>query len=138
MFSVSKVRSVIEKIIRLQDELARLVDRDLYEEFKEEVEREPERVGVLEIRDRSGSERVIIALQQGRARIVDNPDKIDHVVKMDLDTFVDLITGELDLGEAWALDLVEVEGEDSMLHLIRWVKWFRVMREALKKVIKSE
>ena len=128
---MSRVRSVIEKIVRLQDEILRRVDRVAYEELIEELSREPDRVGVLEIRSKDGVDRVAIALSGGRARIVDGAS-YDHKVSMDVDTFLDLVTGDLDLGEAWALGLVDVEGEDDTYHLVRWVKWFRVLREGLR------
>lgn len=123
------MRNLINRLLRLQD---LILERE--EELRRELEEEEGSVGYLVIqREEDGAkEEVYLKLSGMRAEIVD-PQPFRHKIEMDVDTFLDILGGEMTLGEAWARGLIDVEGEQATIHAMRWSKWFERLRRRIMR-----
>lgn len=127
MSSLDEIKEVIEGLLRLQDKiLAR--ERDwIVEEAKENVGN----VAQIEIYNVFGTYAERLKLDNGY-RIVKTTEPPKHVIRVHIDTFIDLLTGDLDFKDAYAKGLVEFKGENYHLHAIKWAKGFERIRKYLK------
>jgi len=123
------VRNLINRLLRLQD---LIIEREA--ELKKELEEEEGSVGCLVIwREEDGKkEEVYLRLTGMRAEITD-PQPFRHKIEMNVDTFLDILGGEMTLGEAWARGLIDVEGEQATIHAMRWSKWFERLRRRIMR-----
>lgn len=127
MSSLDEIKEVIEGLLRLQDKiLAR--ERDwIVEEAKENVGN----VAQIEIYNVFGTYAERLKLDNGY-RIVKTTEPPKHVIRVHIDTFIDLLTGDLDFKDAYAKGLVEFKGENYHLHAIKWAKGFERIRKYLR------
>ncbi|MHC1610720.1 MAG: hypothetical protein ACXQTW_03825 [Candidatus Methanospirareceae archaeon] len=122
---------MIKQILRLQD----LLWEEVPEELRRELEVEEGSIGVLEVYDEKGREETIFLMfDKGRVTEIP-PGSYRHKIRMDIDTFLDLIFEDRDFAEMWACGRVRVEGEDYAIHAIKWSKWFSIVRNLIKKKI---
>jgi len=123
------VRNLINRLLRLQN---LIIEREA--ELKRELEEEEGSIGCLVIwREEDGrKEEVYLQLSRMRAEIVD-PQPFRHKIEMSVDTFLDILGGEMTLGEAWARGLIDVEGEQAAVHAMRWSKWFERLKRRIMK-----
>jgi len=126
--SLDEIREVIDGLLRLQDMIISK-ERDWIEsEAKEDIGN----VAQIEIYNVFGTYRERLKLADGY-RIVKTTEKPKHVIRVHLDTFLDLLTGELDFGEAYAKGLVQFSGENYHIHAIKWAKGFERLRKYLRR-----
>lgn len=127
MSSLDEIKEVIEGLLRLQDKiLAR--ERDwIVEEAKENVGN----VAQIEIYNVFGTYAERLKLDNGY-RIVKTTEPPKHVIRVHIDTFIDLLIGDLDFKDAYAKGLVEFKGENYHLHAIKWAKGFERIRKYLR------
>lgn len=127
MSSFDEIKEVIEGLLRLQDKiLAR--ERDwIVEEAKENVGN----VAQIEIYNVFGTYAERLKLDNGY-RIVKTTEPPKHVIRVHIDTFIDLLTGDLDFKDAYAKGLVDFKGENYHLHAIKWAKGFERIRKYLR------
>lgn len=130
---MSYARRLIRQILKVQD---MLWDR-IPEELREELAKEEGSVGVLEVYDSMDTKaNDVIFLKFERGKVVEIPlSSYRHKVSMHIDAFLDLILEEGDFAQYWASGKIKIEGEDYVLHAIKWSKWFDVVRSLLKKYV---
>ena len=122
-------RRIISQLLRIQ---SNLMDDDLRSSIADDSA-----VGYLRIYcedDELGNDEIYLMLENGFVKEINAPRNIKHSIEMHIDTFLDIFTGELDFGEAWAKNLIRVEGEKKTLHIARWIKWIRRMKDKIKEV----
>jgi len=135
MTSIDEVREVVEGLIKLQDKIVKK-EQWLVNEAKEEVGN----VAQIEIYSLHGNYIERLKLENG-LKIVKTNEKPKHVIRMHIDTFIDLLIGErdgepFDFGKAYVMGLIEFNGVDYHFHAMKWAKAFEKLRKYIKFVLK--
>lgn len=123
MSSIEEVKEVIDGLIKLQDKILKS-EPWLHEEVEENIGN----VAQIEIYSLYGTYSERLKLENGM-RIVKTTEEPIHVIRMHIDTFIDLLSGELDFGEAYAKGLVEFDGLDYHVHSLMWSRAFKRLRK---------
>jgi len=103
------------------------------------VANEDDLVGHLKIYcedDEQGNDEIFLKITDNGVEEIQATKNIKHSIQMHVDTFLDILTGSLDFGDAWAKNLITVEGEKKTLHVARWIKWIRKMRNKVQILAK--
>ena len=127
---MSEIREIIDGLLKLQDKL-RKKEKWLVDEAKQNVGN----VAQIEIYSDKETYREKLKLDEN-LRIVRTNEDAKHVIRMHLDTFIDLLIGErdgshFDFGTAWTQGLIEFTGEDYISHAMKWAKAFERLRKYL-------
>jgi len=123
MASIDEVEEIIDGLLKLQDKIIRK-EKWISEEAVEDVGN----VAHIEVYSVFGSYSTRLKLDKG-LRIVKTNEKPLHVIRMHIDTFLDLLTGTLDFGEAWARGLIEFDGDNYHVHAMKWARAFKRLRK---------
>lgn len=124
------IREIIDGLLKIQDKIL-ATETWLRDEVAENIGN----VAQLEVYDIFGaySERLKL---DSNLRIVRTNEPPKHIIRLHIDTFIDLLIGErdgepFDFGKAYAMGLVEFEGEDYHVHAVKWAKSFSRLRKYL-------
>jgi len=128
MTSINEVKEIVEGLLRLQDKILQK-EPQLLEEAKEEVGN----VAQIEIYSLHGNYVERLKLDNG-LKIVRTNEEPKHVIRMHIDTFIDLLIGErdgepFDFGKAYMMGLIEFNGVDYHFHAMKWAKAFERLRK---------
>jgi len=135
MTSIDEVKEVVEGLIKLQDKIVKK-EQWLINEAKEEVGN----VAQIEIYSLHGNYVERLKLENG-LKIVKTNEEPKHVIRMHIDTFIDLLIGErdgepFDFGKAYMMGLIEFNGVDYHFHAMKWAKAFEKLRKYIKFILK--
>jgi hypothetical protein len=108
------VREFMSVLISLQDKFAEADTR-----FKDEVRKGSGNVCILQVKGDKG-EMLKLKAQDGRFMFADDSDVFVHSIAMSEDTFIDIITGEVTLRDAYARGYVVFRGDDWLVHANKW------------------
>ena len=133
MPAVSEIKEIVDGLLRLQD---KILSRESW--LKDEAKENIGNVAQIEVYDLYGTYRERLKLAPG-LKIVRTDEKPLHLIRLHIDTFIDLLLGErdgepFDFGKAYAMGLVEFEGQDYHFHATKWAKSFERLRKYLKLV----
>jgi len=111
------------------DGLLNLSDRVFSQEdwLANQAEEHVGNVAIIEVYDLEGTVSKKLKLQPN-LRIVETDEDHRHRIRMHTDTFLDLLTGELTFGDAWARGDVEFYGDDYNKHAVIWARSFEKLR----------
>lgn len=124
--SIDEIGEILEGILRLQDIILKRERSWIETEAKEDVGN----VAQIEVYNAFGTYSERLKLDSGY-RIVKTNEEPKHLIRVHIDTLIDLLTGDLDFGEAYAKGLIEFRGENFHLHAIKWAKGFSRLRKYL-------
>ena len=132
-----KVEKLIDGLLKLQDAILEK-EKDMIQEF--EVNKAVGNVAQIEVYDDKENYSVRLKLDEN-LRIVKTDEEPMHLIRMHVDTLVDLILGErggrpFDFGRAYAEGHIEFMGIDYHLHAMKmakaWEKAFYRIRKYLR------
>jgi hypothetical protein len=135
---VSRIEKIIDGLLKLQDIILKN-ERDLVGDLLKDS-RDIGNVAQIEIYDEESNYSVRLKLDEGY-RIVKTNEEPIHVIRMHIDTLLDLILGErggrpFDFGRAYAEGWIQLYGKDYHIHAMRfardWEKAFKRFRKYLK------
>jgi len=127
---MSDVEDIINGLLRLQDKI--LGDKPVDRWVKDRVVENIGNVASLRVFDEEGETVVTLKLDRD-LRIRKTNEKPKHVITMHIDTFLDLLGGDLDFRQAYVNGLIDFQGEDYHLHCLMWAKAFERIRGWLIK-----
>ena len=127
---MSDVEDIINGLLRLQDKI--LGDKPVDRWVKDRVVENIGNVASLRVFDEEGETVVTLKLDRD-LRIRKTNEKPKHVITMHIDTFIDLLTGDLDFRQAYVNGLVDFEGENYHVHAMMWARAFERIRGWLIK-----
>ena len=127
---MSDVEDIINGLLRLQDKI--LGDKPVDRWVKDRVVENIGNVASLRVFDEEGETEVTLKLDRD-LRIRKTKEKPKHVITMHIDTFIDLLSGDLDFRQAYVNGLVDFEGENYHLHCLMWARAFERIRGWLIK-----
>jgi len=127
---MSDVEDIINGLLRLQDKI--LGDKPVDRWVKDRVVENIGNVASLRVFDEEGETVVTLKLDKD-LRIRKTNEKPKHVITMHIDTFLDLLGGDLDFRQAYVNGLIDFQGEDYHLHCLMWAKAFERIRGWLIK-----
>ena len=127
---MSDVEDIINGLLRLQDKI--LGDKPVDRWVKDRVVENVGNVALLRVFDEEGETEVTLKLDRD-LRIRKTKEKPKHVITMHIDTFIDLLSGDLDFRQAYVNGLVDFEGENYHLHCLMWARAFERIRGWLIK-----
>ena len=127
---MSDVEDIINGLLRLQDKI--LGDKPVDRWVKDRVVENVGNVASLRVFDEEGETEVTLKLDRD-LRIRKTKEKPKHVITMHIDTFIDLLSGDLDFRQAYVNGLVDFEGENYHLHCLMWARAFERIRGWLIK-----
>jgi len=127
---MSDVEEIIDGLLRLQSLVVgpKPVDEWVLERAKENIGN----VAMIRVYDDKGVSEVTLKLTED-LKIVKTNEKPKHVITMHIDTFLDLLSGDLDFRDAYVNGLLDFQGENYHLHALLWSKAFERLRWILKK-----
>jgi len=127
---MSRVERIINGLLKLQNLVVgpKPVDEWTLKKVKENIGN----IAMLRVYDRKGVSEVTLKLTEG-LKIVKTNEKPKHVITMDIGTLLDILTGDLDFGDAYVNGRINFQGEDYHLHCFLWAKAFKRLRRTLKK-----
>ena len=128
--SLKEVEEIIEGLLRLQDKIMKLEGDWIKEEARESIGN----VAQIEVYNIYGTYSERLKLEDGY-RIVKTREPPKHIIRVHIDTFLDLLTWEIDFYDAYAKGLVEFEGENYHIHAIKWSKGFERLRKYIIRKI---
>ncbi|MEM1820355.1 MAG: hypothetical protein QXU64_02055 [Thermofilaceae archaeon] len=127
------VKRIIDKIMSLQDKL----DIPELREYRRAGEG---RVGLLRVVG-AGGESVLLKVENGRLVYARGDETPHHVFTCSVDTFLDLITGEMDLRDAITMGYFVIEsaatGEIDLVELERWARAFERLRWIIDRYVRG-
>jgi len=124
MSSLDEIKEVIDGLLRLQDMILKKERTWIEQEAQESIGN----IAQIEVYNVFGSYRERLKLVDGY-RIVKTTEQPKHVIRIHIDTLIDLLTGEMDFHEAYAKGLVQFNGENYHIHAIKWAKGFARLRK---------
>ena len=127
---MSDVEDIINGLLRLQDKI--LGDKPVDRWVKDRVVENVGNVALLRVFDEEGETEVTLKLDRD-LRIRKTKEKPKHVITMHIDTFIDLLSGDLDFRQAYVNGLIDFQGEDYHLHCLMWARAFERIRGWLIK-----
>ena len=127
---MSDVEDIINGLLRLQSLVVgpNPVDEWFLEKAKENVGN----IAMLRVYDDNGVSEITLKLTED-LKIVKTNERPKHVITMHLDTFLDLLSGDLDFRDAYVNGLLDFQGENYHLHCLMWAKAFQRLRKVLKR-----
>ena len=126
---MSEVEKLINGLLRLQDKLVRENDDPW---IKERIDENVGNVAMLAIYDDEGITKVTLKLDSDM-KIRKTNEEPKHVITMHVDTFLDLLSGNLDFRDAYLKGWLDFQGEDYHYHCLMWAKSFEGLRGKLRK-----
>jgi len=127
---MSEVEEIINGLLRLQDKI--LGDKSIDRWVKDRASENIGNVASLRVFDEEGQTEVTLKLDKDM-KIKKTNEKPRHVITMHIDTFIDLLSGELDFKEAYVNGLIEFDGDNYHVHAMMWAKAFERIRGWLVK-----
>jgi len=127
---MSDVEDIINGLLRLQDKI--IGDKPVDRWVKDRVVENIGNVASLRVFDEEGETVVTLKLDKD-LRIRKTNEKPKHVITMHIDTFLDLLSGDLDFKDAYVNGLIDFQGENYHLHCLLWAKSFKRLRSVLKR-----
>jgi len=127
---MSEVEDIINGLLRLQNLVVgpKPIDEWVLEKAKENVGN----IAMIRVYDEEGVSEVTLKLTED-LKIVKTNEKPRHVITMHINTFIDLLTGDLDFRDAYVNGLIDFQGESYHVHALLWSKAFERLRWLLKK-----
>ena len=127
---MSEVEDIINGLLRLQNLVVgpKPVDEWVLEKAKENVGN----IAMIRVYDEEGVSEVTLKLTED-LKIVKTNENPKHVITMHINTFIDLLTGDLDFRDAYVNGLLDFQGENYHLHCLLWAKSFERLRGILKR-----
>ena len=127
---MADVESIINGLLRLQNLVVgpNPIDEWVIEKARENVGN----VAMIRVYDDSGISEVTLKLTED-LKIVKTNEEPKHVITMHIDTFLDILTGDLDFRDAYVNGLLDFQGESYHVHALLWSKSFERLRWILKK-----
>ena len=127
---MSDVEDIINGLLRLQSLVVgpNPVDEWVLEKAKENVGN----IAMLRVYDDNGVSEITLKLTED-LKIVKTNERPKHVITMHLDTFLDLLSGDLDFRDAYVNGLLDFQGESYHVHALLWSKAFERLRSVLKR-----
>ena len=127
---MSEVEDIINGLLRLQNLVVgpKPVDEWVLEKAKENVGN----IAMIRVYDDSGVSEVTLKLTED-LKIVKTNEKPKHVITMHINTFIDLLTGDLNFKDAYVNGLLDFQGESYHVHALLWSKAFERLRGILKR-----
>ena len=127
---MSDVEDIINGLLRLQDKI--IGDKPVDRWVKDRVVENIGNVASLRVFDEEGETVVTLKLDKD-LRIRKTNERPKHVITMHIDTFIDLLSGDLDFRQAYVNGLVDFEGENYHVHAMMWARAFERIRGWLIK-----
>jgi len=127
---MSEVEDIINGLLRLQNLVVgpKPVDEWVLEKAKENVGN----IAMIRVYDEEGVSEVTLKLTED-LKIVKTNENPKHVITMHINTFIDLLTGDLDFRDAYVNGLLDFQGENYHVHCMLWAKSFERLRGILKR-----
>ena len=127
---MSEVGDIINGLLRLQNLVVgpKPVDEWVLEKAKENVGN----IAMIRVYDEEGVSEVTLKLTED-LKIVKTNENPKHVITMHINTFIDLLTGDLDFRDAYVNGLLDFQGENYHVHCMLWAKSFERLRGILKR-----
>jgi len=127
---MSDVEDIINGLLRLQNLVVgpNPVDEWVLEKAKENIGN----IAMLRVYDDNGVSEITLKLTED-LKIVRTNEKPKHIITMHLDTFLDLLSGDLDFRDAYVNGLLDFQGEAYHVHALLWSKAFERLRWVLKR-----
>jgi len=117
-----RVEEIVDGLLSLQD---RLFAKE--EWLKEEAREGVGRVAQLLVYEAGGTYKKRLELKPN-LRIVESERDPVHVVSCHVDTFLDLLNGDLSFGDAYTRGEVDFSGENYHKHAVKWARAFKRLR----------
>lgn len=142
--SKSRVERIIDGLLKIQELIIRN-ERDFIDEILSKSRDDIGNVAQIEVYDDESCYSIRLKLIEGY-RIVKTDEEPLHVIRMHIDTLIDLILGErggrpFDFGRAYAEGRIVMYGPDYHIHAMRfareWEKAFIRFRKYLAKVSRN-
>ena len=128
-------KRLLDKLISIQNKY--------YQDFRliSNEENAEGRVGILQIVGPDGGA-YTLQMSNGLVRYADHSSKPLHVIEMTEDTFLNLLTGEIDLSTAFdkgRCRLIEYNsGNLDLVEMTKWKAWFNKMGGIVSKMLMWE
>ena len=130
MPAIDEIKDIFEGLLRLQDII---LQREPW--IKDEAKEDIGNVAHIEVYNVFGTHTERLKLEKG-FRIVKTKEPPKHKIRMHIDVFLDLLTGEIDFHEAYVKGLIEFEGEQYHIHAMKWSRAFERLRKYIVRPIK--
>jgi len=122
-----RVKKVVEKLLALQDHLWSVVPEDVKKTMMESAKKYSDRSAQLEIYDKNGTEIIRLELTPEMKVRMGTSTPV-CVIRMSVDTFIDLLTGETDLRSAYFRGELDFHGENWLYYATAWMHYFDRLR----------
>jgi len=123
--SQKEIREIIDGLLSLQSIIIKN-EPWIIDETKGDIGN----VAQIEIYDSNGVYPERLKLVENY-KIVRTDEKPIHKISMHIDTLIDLLSGDIDFGEAYLKGLVKFEGKDFHIHAMKWSKAIKRLRKYL-------
>jgi len=91
-------------------------------------------VCILRVKGEKG-EVIKMKADDGKVMFADDADDYIHIITMSEDTFIDILSGERTLRDAYARGYVQFRGEDWLVHAQKWAQAFDEMGYMLEQYV---
>lgn len=120
---MSELKELIDGFFRIQ----RFILRE-NPWIQKEAEPEIGNVAQIEIYDEKSAHTERLKLEKDMVIVRTNEPYV-HKIRMHIDTFLLLLSGNLSFADAYTMGLIEFEGKDYHLHAMKWAQAFERLRE---------
>lgn len=124
------VKAIIDKLLSIQDRF--------YPDTREYLAMGEGKVSLLRVVGVDG-ESVLLKVEGGRIKYAQGNETPVHIFRCTTDTFLDLISGEVDLREAMTKGHFIIEnastGTIDLVEMEKWAKAFERLRRVLRKYV---
>lgn len=126
---MGNVKKIIDLLLQMQERIQ-------HPEIHDYTKQGEGRVGLLRVIG-TGGDSVLLKVEKGRIVYARGDEPPLHIIKMSVDTFISILSGEEDLREAITRGHVVLEDATTeSIDLVEMEKWSRAF-ERLKKIIES-
>jgi len=122
----SFVKRLLDKLLALQEELR------THSDVRSRLIEGEGKAGLLEVYGPDGGV-YGFKVERGRIRPYEGGN-YDTIISLSEDTFLDLLSGDLDLDDAWARGLVEFYGKNWMVDAQKFKEGFRQLRHLIAEI----
>jgi len=127
---MSDIEDIINGLLRLQNIVFGSKPADIW--VKEKAIENTGNIAQIVVYEDDKAVNVNLKLDEN-LNIVKTNEPPKHVLSMHIDTFLDLVSGDMDLKSAYLRGLVTFEGENYHVHAILWGQSFERLRGLIKQ-----
>jgi len=126
-----RVEEIIDGLLNLQDRMMNIVDREPW--LQKEAEEGKGRIAQIEVYDLQGTYSKRLKVTDD-LRIVETEEEPVHLIRCHVDSFLDILGGDLTFGDAYSRGLIDFQGKDFHVHAMKWARAFQKYRGYLPEL----